>query len=222
MSRQPDAGYRVADQNGPADQPAAPLGNLLDGIAALLSVSLVALVVADLHGPLRVLLGAGFAFFVPGRAIVSNWPRMRQWSEAAMCVVLSLAVLVLLATVTLWAHAWHPLGLFGVEAGLSLAGLAVGAGRRYRHPPGRPARPGPLPRGDSGRQRWRASDILLPVSLILWAAGVARTDARALGPYGLVTVLPLIFYAGIAVLVVSATIELARGHPARIRCLRTL
>ena len=58
---------------------------------------------------------------------------------------------------------------------------------------------------------------LLPVSLILWAAGVARTDARALGPYGLVTVLPLIFYAGIAVLVVSATMELARGHPSRIR-----
>lgn len=217
MSRQPDAGYRVADQNGPVDQPVAPLGNLLDGTAALLSVALIALVLADLHGPLRVLLGTAFAFFVPGRAIVSNWPRMRQWSEAAMCVVLSLAVLVLLATVTLWAHEWHPLGLFEAEAGLSLVGLAIGVVRRYRHSPGRAVLAVPLPRGDSARWQWRASDLLLPVSLILWAVGVARTDARVLGPYGLVTVLPLIFYAGIALLVVSATIELARGHPSRIR-----
>jgi hypothetical protein len=232
-----------SDQNGPIDRPATWLGHLLDGIAALLSVWLVALVLAGVHGPLRILLAAAFAFFVPGRAIVSNWLRMGKWSEAAMSLVLSLAVLILLATVTLWAHEWHPLGLFEAEAGLSLVGLAIGVVRRRRHSPGQavlesdsrlrtgitpstgsvraePSRSNPagtVPSRNSARRRWHVSDVLLPASLTLWAVGVARTDARVLGPYGLLTVLPLVFYAGIALLVVSVTIELARGCPCRLR-----
>jgi hypothetical protein len=198
--------------NGPHAESYDRLGDLLDGIAALLSLWLVALILADLHGPLRILLGAAFAFFVPGRAIVSNWPRMGQWSQAAMSLVLSLAVLVLLATVTLWAHEWHPLGLFETEAGLSLAGLGTGVVRRHQSNPA-----GLLSPRTAERKRWPVSGILLPVSLTLWAVGVARTDARVLGPYGLLTVLPLVCYAGIALLVVSVTIELARGCPSRLR-----
>ncbi len=59
------------------------------------------------YGPPRVLLALAFAFFVSGRAIVSNWSRMGRWSEPAMSLVLSLAVLVLLTTVMLWIHAWY-------------------------------------------------------------------------------------------------------------------
>ena len=47
-----------------------------------------------------------------------------------MPMVLSLAALALVATATLWAHMWHPVGLFEVEALLSLVGLAVGIVRR--------------------------------------------------------------------------------------------
>lgn len=114
-------------------------GDRLDLLAALLAVALLS--ASSLNGPAapRILLTVAFTFFVPGRAIVTNWPMMARWSEAAMSMVLSLAVLTLLATVTLWAHAWHPIGLFQAEAGLSLAGLAMGLNRRNRSGPTIPA-----------------------------------------------------------------------------------
>lgn len=63
------------------------------------------------------------------------------------------------------------------------------------------------------RRLLHIADLLLPASLALWAFGVRRTNATALGPYGLPTVLPFVFYAGLALLVVSAGTELARRRP---------
>lgn len=115
----------------------AGAGNLLyseqafDVFAALITIGLIALVYGGFSGSLRIAMTLAFAFFVPGRAIVSNWPRLARWSATAMPMVLSLAVLGLLATVTLWAHVWHPYQLFELEAFVSLAGLAMGIMRRY-------------------------------------------------------------------------------------------
>lgn len=106
---------------------------MIDVLAATVTVILIELIYQGRSGLPRILLALGFALFVPGRAIVANWPRMARWSEVAMPMVLSLAVLTLLATTELWAHFWQPLELFQVEAGLSLVGLAVGAARRHRH-----------------------------------------------------------------------------------------
>ena len=72
-----------------------------------------------------------FAFFVPGRAIVSNWPRMARWSAAAMPMVLSLAIVSVLSTAALGVHRWDPVRLFDLEAALSLGGLAIGMKRRH-------------------------------------------------------------------------------------------
>jgi hypothetical protein len=131
---QPDeAGRRVPDNDGETRLPAAQLGDVLDMTAVLLSAWSAALVFAGWHGPLRVLLTVAFAFFVPGRAIVSNWSQIAQWSEAAISMLLSLAVLVLLTTFMLWIHAWHPLGLLQIVAGLSLVGLVIGMARRHGH-----------------------------------------------------------------------------------------
>jgi uncharacterized membrane protein len=110
---------------------AVRLADSLDLLAAIVAAGLVILVSADRSGVPRVLLSLVFLFFVPGRAIVSNWPRLGRWSEAAMSMVLSLAVLALLATVTLWMHIWHPLGLFQLEAVASVVGIAVGTLRRH-------------------------------------------------------------------------------------------
>jgi hypothetical protein len=52
------------------------------------------------------------------------------------------------------------------------------------------------------------ADFLLPLSVVLWAVGLSRTQVPAIQPYGLITSLPLIYYAGIALLVVSAIVEL--------------
>jgi hypothetical protein len=131
-----------------APNPGPALDNALDLSAGLIAVGLLALSYLGKSDLLRILLAVGFVFFVPGRAIVTNWPRMAAWSKVAMPIVLSLTVLTLLATITLWAHNWKPMDLFQAEAWLSLAGLCLGIGRRNRHRPHDDAR-----RQDSGRQR---------------------------------------------------------------------
>ena len=52
------------------------------------------------------------------------------------------------------------------------------------------------------------SDAALPVSIVLWAIGVRWTDVTTLGPFGLPAQLPVIFYAGVALLILSAVVEL--------------
>lgn len=93
---------------------------------------LLLLVVVNFSATLRLLLTALFTFFVPGRAIVSNWPRVARWSAVGMSIAFSLGVLTLLATSTLWAGLWHPLTLFLAEALASLVGLSIGIIRRRR------------------------------------------------------------------------------------------
>lgn len=56
------------------------------------------------------------------------------------------------------------------------------------------------------------ADLLLPTAIGLWAFGVSRTDATHLGGFGLPAALPPVFYAGIAVLIVSAAVELAHAR----------
>jgi hypothetical protein len=111
---------------------APQLGNVLDLSASLIALGLLALSYTDRTGLPRTLLALGFAFFVPGRAIVSNWPQMESWSKLAIPMVFSLALLALLATTTLWAGVWHPMVLFQVEAWLSIAGLCLAMARRNR------------------------------------------------------------------------------------------
>jgi uncharacterized membrane protein len=103
----------------------------LDGVAAVVAAGLIAVDLAGGQGVPRTLLALGFLAFVPGRAITANWAQLRKWSQAAMAMLLSLAILALLATVALWAGYWHPIGLMQVESGLSLAGLTVAVARRH-------------------------------------------------------------------------------------------
>jgi hypothetical protein len=106
--------------------PAAQRAEVLDVLAAAVAAALLVLVQENASGLV-------FTFFVPGRAIITNFPRMARWSDLGASMLVSLGVLAFLATVTLWAHYWHPLGLFQVEAVLSLAGLAAGIVQRRRN-----------------------------------------------------------------------------------------
>jgi hypothetical protein len=105
---------------------------VFDLLAAIMAALLIVVIYLDRVGPGRIVLAAGFVFFVPGRAIVANWPRMARWSEVAIPMVLSLAVTGLVATVSLWAHLWRPLQIFEIEAWLSLAALVFSITRRRR------------------------------------------------------------------------------------------
>jgi uncharacterized membrane protein len=115
--------------SGPS-APAARRAEILDLAACCVAVVLLLLVVVDFWAPLRLLLAVAFTFFVPGRAIVSNWPRVAHWSSVGMSVVFSLGALTLLATFALWTGFWHPLTLFAAEASISLAGIAIAIVRR--------------------------------------------------------------------------------------------
>lgn len=66
-------------------------------------------------------------------------------------------------------------------------------------------------------RRMHIADFILPVSLGCWACGVRKTDVTVPGPYGLPVDLPVIFYVGIALFVISVTLELARDRPSRWR-----
>jgi hypothetical protein len=113
----------------------------IDLLSWLTAAGLIALVEQGGPSRARIVLAFGFAFFVPGRAIVSNVPGLARWSTAAMPVVLSVAALAIVATITLWLRVWHPVGIFEIEAWLSLAGLAAGIARRHRRPSASPAEP---------------------------------------------------------------------------------
>jgi hypothetical protein len=133
----------VIQANRPPSPGVSRLGDTLDLCAAAVTTGLLAVIYLDRLGLPRVLLALGFTFFVPGRAIVSNWPRLAAWSEAAMAMLFSVGSLTLLAMVALWAHLWHPLDLLSIEAWLSLAALGVALARRHEliqfGPPNRPS-----------------------------------------------------------------------------------
>lgn len=104
----------------------------LDVAASVIALALLLLVAVDFSAPLRLVLALLFTFYVPGRAIVSNWPRMERWSAIGMSIVFSLGLLALLAMVSLWAGLWHPLALFLAESLASLVALALSLARRHQ------------------------------------------------------------------------------------------
>jgi hypothetical protein len=58
------------------------------------------------------------------------------------------------------------------------------------------------------------SAILAPLALALWAVGLSQAHVTRLGPYGLPPALPVVCYAGVGVLLISAAAERARANPA--------
>jgi hypothetical protein len=60
-------------------------------------------------------------------------------------------------------------------------------------------------------------DILLPAAIVFWALGVSRVKTTHLGPYGLPAVLPIVFYVGIGLVVISTGWALAMARPSPVR-----
>src|ERR1700744_1130553 len=61
------------------------------------------------------------------------------------------------------------------------------------------------------------ADVALPIAVALWGYGLSKTDVTSLGPLGLPAALPIYFYAGVVLLIVSAVIELAIAEPSQWR-----
>lgn len=120
----------MSTQGALASARARQRAEVLDLLAGVTAASLLVVALVGLTGPARLLLAVAFTFFVPGRAIVSNWSRMAGWSDIGMSITLSLGILTLFAAISLWVRKWHPLGLFEIEAAASLIGLGAAVLRR--------------------------------------------------------------------------------------------
>ena len=69
----------------------------------------------------------------------------------------------------------------------------------------------------STRARLRPMDAFPAISLGLWALGISQANIKTPGAYGPLTQLPVTYYAGIFLLLVSACAELARQSVSRLR-----
>ncbi len=125
--------YAAMYSSGPEEEEGASAfqrAEVLDLLAVAVALVLLVLALTGLAGGGRTLFAFAFAFFVPGRAIVSNWRWLADWADIGMSVALSIATLTVTALVALWLRFWHPLGLFQLEAALSLLGLGAAIARR--------------------------------------------------------------------------------------------
>jgi hypothetical protein len=104
--------------------------DIIDTLCIMAALVVLMFMLADQTGALRTFAAFCFAFFVPGRAIVTNWPRLAEWSDIGMSVVLSVALVTFVSMVTLWLKYWHPIGQFQVEAVLSVVAVGVAIARR--------------------------------------------------------------------------------------------
>ncbi len=104
----------------------------LDAASLAVAVALGVSVAWRLTGPGRVLLALAFVAYVPGRAIVANWPSARARSQFAMPVVLSISIMTIISVVALWVHAWDVETQFAGEAAASGAALTFALAVRAR------------------------------------------------------------------------------------------
>ena len=75
------------------------------GVIAVLLVA----VLVDERNAVRVLAAIAFTLFVPGRAVITNWPILSTRSPITASILFSLAILTFVATITLWSNLWAKL-----------------------------------------------------------------------------------------------------------------
>jgi uncharacterized membrane protein len=115
--------------------------DMIDMGCIAVAVAVAVAVATGERSAFRAVVGVVFALYIPGRSIVSNWPRMAARSNVAASVLFSLSILTLLATTTLWAGYWHPLGLLEIECVAVGVALFTALLRRRRVDPTRAAIP---------------------------------------------------------------------------------
>jgi uncharacterized membrane protein len=106
------------------------LDDALDAGCLFVTVALVTVLALGGRSVVRDVAAVVFTVFVPGWAVVSNWPAVGRRSRVAASVVVSLSLLTLVATVTLWLHYWHPVGTAEIEGVATVAALTTALARR--------------------------------------------------------------------------------------------
>ena len=106
--------------------------DLIDVASIIVTAAVAVAVATNERNFIRPVAAVIFVLFVPGRAIVSNWPALAERSQFAVSVLFSLTVLTLAATFILWSDVWRPLGLLEVECVITAVALFAAIVRRRR------------------------------------------------------------------------------------------
>jgi hypothetical protein len=174
--------------------------------AALLSLLVPAVQLADLAFPGRAVLALAFFVLAPGAPLVVLL-RLRSLAlTLALAFAASLSILLLLSTVLVKIPFWHP----GLATGLAAAtclGLTKPALNALAGEP-----PPPPSEVVVDRER-HYSLVALAASVALWVVAVQRAPLDQLGSLGLVRVVGPAYWAGLLVLVVIAVRQLRRPVP---------
>jgi uncharacterized membrane protein len=107
--------------------------DVLDLAAVAVTAAVAVAVATGERSAFRTVVAIIFALYVPGRAVVSNWPGLAARSHIGLSILFSLSILTLLATVTLWLGYWRPLGLLEVECAIVGVALFTALWRKRSH-----------------------------------------------------------------------------------------
>ena len=174
--------------------------------AALLSLVVPAVQLADLAFPGRAVLALLFFVLAPGAPLVVLL-RLRSLAlTVALTFAASLSVLLLVSTVLVKVPFWHP-GVATALAASACLALTKPALSALAHEP-------PPPIGRVVVDRERAYGLIaLALSVLLWGVAVQRARLDELGSLGLVRAVGPAYWAALLVLVVIAVRQLHRPVP---------
>jgi hypothetical protein len=101
--------------NRPVNDASAPRTLLsrrtLSMVLILVDVAVLALTVAHVHGPVRLVLGLVLGAFIPGWSVVGPFRLGHLALEVSLAVAMSFVLLMLAAQILMTVHEWHLLGL---------------------------------------------------------------------------------------------------------------
>jgi hypothetical protein len=191
-----------------SDEPTAPPVDarpLSDSTAARFDLALLLLLAAAVIAAVANLttvrpeLVIAAATLIPGWSLLSRLPRTDVLTSAALAVALSLALEIAGSLILGWTHWWHPEALGAVLAAGSAAPLVTRLARVAR---GRELWVRPLMPGLAAV----TSSTILPLvpfagAMILWGISLGQIDIASLGRDGLVTALPVTWFAALGIVI---------------------
>lgn len=192
----------------PAPRRRSPL-RTAELVLAAFGVVAAVLVAVDAPGAVRAVVVFAAVLLVPGWAVLRRFPAIEPAARLVFTVVGSIVVFTLLSLVMVWTGVWHPRAVAVVVllagAGLILRRPLVPLATAHSHT--RVVRPS-LFRRDRERRIALWPFIALAAAAVLFGVGVAVTNARDLGQFGLLPVLPVVWYLSIAIAFVVAMVGL--------------
>jgi len=194
------------DVSAPSPHPAGAGQRLRYAEIALAAAGAIAavLVLLDAGGPMLAAFKLMMCMALPGWVLISRIPKVDAAAKLVWTAAASAAAYAILAVVMAWSGIWAPRPVAAVVLVCSAAAVVLIPGRTAPgsvengpglNPPGRVAVP--PARGLRMLLPW----LILGASAALWGIGLAMTPQVELDDFGLLTVLPPVWFLGVALVV---------------------